>query len=114
MRAVRRAWLWLLVFSCGPNVPPKAPYLPPPVEADHSLFWNDPLLLDDASFISCSLLMASASSDGHGGALLSQWFHRFATTAHSERALPAQFADNFASAHGSDPTTWDLSLIKMK
>ncbi|MFO0597143.1 MAG: hypothetical protein U0228_17650 [Myxococcaceae bacterium] len=89
-------------------------YEPPPIDIGRSLFWNDAGVLDDASLISFSKVMAVASDDGHGGALLSQWFHRFNTTAHSERAIPAQFIDALALTQGSDPHAWDLSLLPFK
>lgn len=76
-----------------------------------SLFWSDAGVVDDASVVSFATLLAAASDDGHGGALLSEWFHRFATTAHSERALPAQFIDAVARAQGTDPTRWDLRRL---
>ena len=64
--------------------------------------------------ISFAKLMSLAASDAHGGALLFQWFNRFATTSHSERALPAQFIDGVIAAQGADPTRWDLSLLPFK
>lgn len=76
-----------------------------------SLFWSDAGVVDDPAFVSFARLMAAASDDGHGGALLSDWFHRFATTAHSERALPAQFIDEVGRTQGVDPTTWDLRRL---
>jgi hypothetical protein len=111
MRGVR--WAVLLLMACGPMGVPE-PFVAFPVRQDHSLFWNDPALLDDPSVISFSKLMAAASNDGHGGALLQQWFHRFATADHGGRAYPAQFVDDFATAHGSDPTRWDLSQMSFK
>src|SRR5687768_15093223 len=69
----------------------------PAVKSASSLFWVDPVLLDDAQVISFAKVMATIASDGHGGKLLDQWFHRFASTAHSERALPAQFVDALAA-----------------
>ncbi|MDP1825763.1 MAG: hypothetical protein Q8L48_21050 [Archangium sp.] len=87
----------------------------PDIAVDRSLFWgNDAGVVDDAQVISFAKLMAVAAGDGHGGALLSQWFHRFATTAHSERALPAQFIDAVIAQQGADPTQWDLSLLPFK
>jgi hypothetical protein len=87
----------------------------PDIVIDHSLFWgNDAGVVDDAQVISFAKLMALAAGDGHGGALLSQWFHRFATTAHSERALPAQFIDAVIVQQGADPTQWDLSGLPFK
>lgn len=86
----------------------------PPIVIERSLFWNDAGLLDAPGVISFSRAMAAASSDGHGGALLSQWFHRFNTTPHSERALPAQFVDGVMLTQGSDPTQWDLGALPFK
>lgn len=87
----------------------------PEIVIERSLFWgNDAGVLDDPQVISFAKLMALASNDRHGGALLFQWFHRFATTAHSERALPAQFIDQVVAAQGTDPTRWDLSLLPFK
>lgn len=87
----------------------------PEILVEHSLFWgSDAGVLDDASVISFARLMALAAGTGNGGPLLSQWFHRFATTAHSERALPAQFIDQVTAAQGADPSQWDLSLLPFK
>lgn len=86
----------------------------PEIVIDRSLFWNDAGLLDDPRVISFAKAMAAASSDGHGGALLAQWFHRFNTTPHSERALPAQFIDAVMLSQGNDPTQWDLSALPFK
>lgn len=76
-----------------------------------SLFWSDAGVVDDPSVVSFAKLMRLASHDDHGGRLLSDWFHRFATTAHSERALPAQFIDEVARVQGADPSRWDLSRL---
>lgn len=82
---------------------------------EHSLFWgNDAGVLDDPGVISFAKLMALAAGTGNGGPLLSQWFHRFATTAHSERALPMQFIDQVTAEQGADPSQWDLSLLPFK
>ncbi len=79
---------------------------------ERSLFWGaDAGVLDDAQVISFAKLMALSSRDGHGGALLLQWFRRFATTAHSERAEPAQFIDRVILSQGADPTRWELALL---
>lgn len=87
----------------------------PAIIIEHSLFWGaDAGVLDDAQVISFARLMALAAGTGNGGPLLSQWFHRFATTAHSERALPAQFIDAITAAQGADPAQWDLSLLPFK
>lgn len=86
----------------------------PPVVVEKSLFWSDAALLDDPQVVSFAKLMATVAPDGHGGKLLSAWFHRFATTAHSERALPAQFIDQVAAAQGADPAAWDLSALPFK
>jgi mono/diheme cytochrome c family protein len=121
--------LSLLLVACG--APPASPDAgsdggppdaggsdagptPPPIVIERSLFWAQGELLDDAATISFASLMATAAADGHGGRLLDQWFHRFATTAHSERALPAQFIDDVAATQGSDPTGWDLAALPFK
>ncbi len=76
-----------------------------------SLFWSDAGVVDDPAVVSFAKLMRLASHDGHGGRLLSDWFHRFATTPHSERALPAQFIDEVARTQGVDATRWDLASL---
>jgi len=86
----------------------------PTVKSDRSLFWVDPVLLDDPQVISFSKVMGVIAADGHGGRLLDSWFHRFSTTQHSERALPAQFVAALASAQGADPTQWALSGLPFK
>lgn len=83
----------------------------PVVAIQASLFWSDAGLVDDPAVVSFAGLMRLASDDGHGGRLLADWFHRFATTAHSERALPAQFIDEVERAQGADPSRWDLSRL---
>ena len=98
--------LALALAACGPPRgapdagPADAGYTPPTVRSDHSLFWTDGALLDDPSVISFARVLAIVAPDGHGGRLLDDWFHRFATTAHSERALPAQFIDQIAATQG--------------
>lgn len=91
-----------------------APYVVPTIDIGKSLFWNDAGVLDDPTIVSFARVMALAADDGHGGALLSQWFHRFATTAHSERALPAQFIDQVTLDQGADPRGWDLTRLPFK
>ena len=76
-----------------------------------SLFWSDAGVVDDPTVVSFAKLMRLASNDDHGGRLLSDWFHRFATTSHSERALPAQFIDEVARTQGADATRWELSRL---
>lgn len=85
------------------------PFVPVVVQA--SLFWSDAGVVDDPQVVSFAKLMRLASHDDHGGRLLSEWFHRFATTSHSERALPAQFIDEVARVQGADPSRWDLSRL---
>jgi hypothetical protein len=99
------------LWCCGR---PAELYSSPVVRAERSLFWSDGALLDDASLVSFPLLMAAAAGDRNGGALLQQWFHRFATTEHSQRTHPGLFVDAFAAAHGGDPSGWDLSLMAFK
>jgi hypothetical protein len=89
-------------------------YVAPDIVIGRSLFWNDAGVLDDTSMISFAKVMSLAADDGHGGALLSQWFHRFNTTPHSERALPAQFIDAVTTAQGADPTQWDLAQLPFR
>lgn len=86
----------------------------PSVVIERSLFWSDGALLDDPQVVSFAKAMATVAPDGHGGKLLSAWFHRFATTPHSERALPEQFLDQVVAAQGADPSRWDLSTLPFK
>lgn len=87
----------------------------PEIVIERSLFWgSDAGVLDEAQLVSFAKLMALAAGQGNGGPLLAQWFHRFSTTAHSERALPAQFIDAVSAAQGPDPSRWDLSLLPFK
>lgn len=81
------------------------------VRIQASLFWSDAGVVDDLSVVSFSKLMKLASHDDHGGRLLSAWFNRFASTAHSERPLPAQFIDEVSRVQGPDPSSWDLSRL---
>ncbi|MDX2011425.1 MAG: hypothetical protein SFW67_14585 [Myxococcaceae bacterium] len=125
-------WLFLVVVGCAPQgagpgdvdggttAPDSGSLLDaglepdaglPRAEIQASLFWSDAGVVDDPSVVSLATLMAAAADDGHGGALLADWFHRFATTAHSERALPAQFIDEVARVQGPDPTRWDLRRL---
>lgn len=119
----------LLLVGCGASSVPDGgdlaggdagvdagqPVQVPEIVIERSLFWGrDAGVVDDAQVISFARLMALASADGHGGALLFQWFNRFATTAHSERALPAQFIDGVVATQGADPTRWDLSRLPFK
>lgn len=89
-------------------------YEVPAIDIGRSLFWNDAGVLDDKSTVSFAKVMGLAADDGHGGLLLSQWFHRFNTTPHSERALPAQFIDAVTVAQGADPRAWDLGQLPFK
>jgi hypothetical protein len=84
------------------------------VRINHSLFWSQTEILDDPSVISFSKLMQIISTDNHGGKLLKAWFYKFSTTAHSERALPAQFIDGVELAQGSNISQWNLSLLPFK
>lgn len=81
------------------------------VRVQASLFWSDAGIVDDANVVSFAKLMRLASHDDHGGRLLSDWFHRFSTTAHSERALPTQFIDEVTRVQGADASQWDLSRL---
>lgn len=114
---------WLALSACGPSsardagspdAGPADAGVIPPVKFDHSLFWADPVLLDDPQVVSFAKVLGIVAPDGHGGRLLDRWFHRFATTAHSERALPAQFIDGIAAAQGADPSLWALGGLPFK
>jgi hypothetical protein len=83
----------------------------PPVRRERSLVWTDPEVVDDPSLVGLGRVMAAAAEDGHGGRLLDAWFRRFATTAHSERAAPAQLMDELAASLGADPSAWDLDAL---
>lgn len=83
----------------------------PPAERERSLVWTDPRLLDDPSVLGLGRVLAAAGGDTPGGVLLDRWFRRFATTIHSERAAPAQWMDEVASAQGVDPAAWDLDAL---
>jgi hypothetical protein len=87
--------------------------LPPAVVA-RSLFYNDAALLDGPTAPTLARIMGRLSPDGHGGRLLSHWFHRFASTAHSERAGPQQMIDAFAAVAGADPSLWNLDLLPFR
>ena len=100
--------------ACGPAESAADAGALPTVRSDHSLFWADAALLEDPKVISFAKVMATVAPDGHGGRLLERWFQRFATTAHSERALPAQFVEALAQAQGADPSRWDLGVLPFK
>lgn len=86
----------------------------PTVKTDRSLFWVDPLLLDDPQVISFAKVMAIISADGHGGKLLQQWFRRFASgPPGKERALPEAFVDALFNAE-PDPTKWAMAALPFK
>ena len=86
----------------------------PAVDIHKSIFFNDDALLDDTSAVSLARLMATVAPDNHGGRLFAAWFRRFATTAHSERAIPAQWVNDISQAQGDDPSLWDMSTIPFK
>jgi hypothetical protein len=95
------------------GAPDLSPLPPAPAAViDHSLFYSDAALLDGSEGPQLGKLLSIISPDG--GTLFSTWMHRFATTAHSERAGPAQLADDFAASHGADPGAWDLSALPFK
>ncbi len=89
---------------------------PPPSEIrrERSLVWTDATLLDDPGAVGLGRVLAASADDGHGGAMLDQWFRRFATTLHSERAAPAQLMDELAQTFGADPASWDLDALPFK
>jgi hypothetical protein len=84
---------------------------PPPLLRERSLVWTQPALVDDPTACRLACVLAAISADGHGGALVRQWFDRFATTLHSERLGPRSLLDEFATQAGPDPTTWDLNNL---
>lgn len=85
---------------------------PPPFVRERGLVWTQPALVDDPPACKLACLMAALAADGHGGALLRQWFDRFATTSHSERFGPKNLLDEFAAQTGEpDPTKWDLDAL---
>jgi hypothetical protein len=85
---------------------------PPPFVRERGLVWTHPDLVDGPSACKLACLMAAIAEDGHGGALLRQWFDRFATTAHSERFGPKALLDEHAAATGvADPTQWHLDAL---
>lgn len=124
----------LLLSACGTPPPPhsgEAPdagepapdaggpdagdfYVPPKISHQRSLFWTQPEVVDDPSTVSFAKTLATIAHDGHGGRLLDAWFRRFSTTAHSERAMPAQLMDEVAAVQGADPSQWNLSALPFK
>ncbi len=84
---------------------------PPPASIERSLFWTQPALVDDAAASGLARTMAAFSADGHGGALLEDWFESFGTTAHSARFGPGLLLDDVRVAQGSDATQWDLDAF---
>jgi hypothetical protein len=81
---------------------------------EKSLVWTDPAIVDDPAVIDLARVLAAAAPDGDGGAFIDAWFHRFATTSHSERAGPAQLMDELADTLGDDPSSWDLDALPFK
>jgi hypothetical protein len=79
---------------------------------ERSLTWTDAALLDDPSHAGLERLMRTVSDDP--GAMLAAWFHRFATTAHSERSGPDQMLASFEAEHGTDPSGWDLDALPFR
>jgi hypothetical protein len=84
---------------------------PPSARRERSLVWTEPRVVDDKSIVGLARVMAAAGDDHHGGRMLDAWFRRFATTAHSERAAPAAFADEIATKQGADPSKWNLDEL---
>ncbi|MBK6518904.1 MAG: hypothetical protein IPM79_13170 [Polyangiaceae bacterium] len=86
----------------------------PEARRERSLFWTDPSIVDAPQVVGLARVLGAASDDGHGGVLLDNWLRRFATTQHSERAGPAQLADEIAADQGADPSAWDLDVLPFK
>jgi hypothetical protein len=86
------------------------------VVRERSLVWTHADLVDDADVVSLrrALTPAAQALDTTPGALLDAWLRKFATTAHSERAGPAQLADALRDSLGDDPSAWDLDDVPFK
>lgn len=82
---------------------------PPPLLRERSLVWTQPALVDAPESCRLACVLSKISPDAHGGALLRQWFDRFATTLHSERLGPRNLLDEFAAQSGPDPTQWNIN-----
>ena len=116
-RRARRLSLSLLLplaAGCtGDGGGAREPDPPPPVVIDKSLAWasTQGALLDDPEAVGLARVLAAFSADGHGGALLEDWFDTFATTAHSQRYGPALLSSSWRTQFGTDPTLWDLDAL---
>jgi len=84
---------------------------PPPLLRERSLVWTQPALVEAPDSCRLACVLKAIAADGHGGALVRQWFDRFATTIHSERLGPKNLLDEFAGQAGPDPTLWDLDTL---
>lgn len=89
-------------------------FSPAPIVIERSLVWVDPILVDDPAVAGLRRVMGAMSGHVRAGALFAAWFRRFATTAHSERAFPAQLVDEIAASRGADPAGWDLDAVGFK
>lgn len=106
--ATGAGFLLLTVFACAPE------WSGPPVHFDHSLTWTSPALLDDPGRISLRGVFSSIDATRDPGVLLAQLLDTFARTAHSERAGPAQLADQLRATLGADPATWDFQALPFR
>jgi hypothetical protein len=86
----------------------------PPAVRERSLVWTASAVVDDPDVVGLGRVLAAIAPDHHGGLMLDAWFRRFATTLHSERAGPAQLADDLALTYGDDPASWDLDALPFK
>lgn len=77
------------------------------VRRERSLAWTDDALLDESVGLDRVMGAAAASMGVSNGEMMHAWLTRFATTAHSERAGPAQLAAQLVDTLGS-PETWNL------
>ncbi len=81
------------------------------VRTDRSLVWTAAAVLNDAETVSMQRLMQAVGArlSVAPGTALANLLDRFATTAHSERAGPAQLRAELSTTLGADAASWDLS-----
>jgi len=84
---------------------------PEQIDREKSLVWTQESIVNAPQSCGLPCLMEHISDDGHGGALLQQWFTRFATTAHSERLGPLQMLLATFPDNGVPPSQWELDNL---